>query len=158
MEESIVGGAKEEAQPAGGFDLLLENSFHLKKKDFSQYSPLTLAYVGDAVYELVVRTVLVKRGNTQTARLHQKATDLVRAGAQARLIQTLLPHLGEAELAVYRRGHNAKPYNTAKNASRREYLEATGFEALMGYLYLRKEYRRMIELISLGLEESGYEL
>ncbi len=159
MEESIVCGGKEEDRKAGeGFSFLLEDAFHLKKRDFSQYSPLTLAYVGDAVYELVIRTVLAKRGNTQTAKLHQKATNLVRAGAQAKLIQALLPRLEEAELAVYRRGHNAKPYNTAKNASRREYLEATGFEALMGYLYLREEYQRMIDLISLGLEESGYEL
>ena len=59
---------------------------------------------------------------------------------------------------MYRRGHNAKPYNTAKNASRREYLEATGFEALMGYLYLKEEYGRMIDLIRLGLEESGHAL
>lgn len=157
MEESVI--KKEQAgEEAENLADLLSACFRLENRDFSQYSPLTLAYVGDAVYELVIRTVLVNRGNIQTAKLHQKATGFVRAGTQARLIQALLPHLEEQELAVYRRGHNAKPYNTAKNASRREYLEATGFEALMGYLYLRKEYRRMIELISLGLEEVEYEL
>lgn len=136
----------------------LAAKFGLQEKDWSQYSPLTLAYIGDAVYELVIRTVLVERTNCQTAKLHQRATSLVKAGAQAELIRVLLPHLTEEEAGVYRRGHNAKPYNTAKNATRREYLEATGFEALMGYLYLKKEYARLIHLIRLGLEESGHAL
>lgn len=136
----------------------LGERFGLEEKDWSQYSPLTLAYIGDAVYDLVIRTVLVKRVNCQTAKLHQRATALVKAGAQAEMIRALLPHLTEEEAGVYRRGHNAKPYNTAKNATRREYLEATGFEALLGYLYLKKEYARLIDLIHLGLEESGHAL
>ena len=134
----------------------LAGQFGLEEKDWSQYSPLTLAYIGDAVYDVVIRTILVKKSNCQAAKLHQKASSLVKAGTQAEMIQALLPHLTEE--GVYRRGHNAKPYNTAKNASRREYLEATGFEALMGYLYLKEEYGRMIDLIRLGLEESGHAL
>ena len=136
----------------------LAGQFGLEEKDWSQYSPLTLAYIGDAVYDVVIRTILVKKSNCQAAKLHQKASSLVKAGTQAEMIQALLPHLTEEEEGVYRRGHNAKPYNTAKNAIRREYLEATGFEALMGYLYLKEEYGRMIDLIRLGLEESGHAL
>ena len=82
----------------------------------------------------------------------------MKAGTQAEMIQALRPPLTEEEERVYRRGHNAQPYNTAKNATRREYLEATGFEALVGYLYLKEEYSRMIDLIYLGLEESGHAL
>ena len=136
----------------------LAESFGLTERDWTQYSPLTLAYLGDAVYDVLIRTVLVKRTNTQTAKLHQHASGLVKAGTQAELIRVMLPHLSEEESGVYRRGHNAKPYHTAKHASRREYLEATGFEALVGYLYLKGNYQRMIDLIKLGLEESGHAL
>lgn len=132
--------------------------FELKEQAWDQYSPLTLAYIGDAVYDLVIRTVLVKRANCQTAKLHHKASSLVNAAAQADIIAALQSHLTQEEQGVYRRGHNAKPYNTAKNASRREYLEATGFEALIGYLYLKGDHQRMIDLVKLGLEESGHAL
>ena len=107
---------------------------------------------------IFIRTILVKQANTQTARLHQRASALVKAGTQSEMIAALQPYLTEEEAGVYRRGHNAKPYNTAKNASRREYLEATGFEALIGYLYLKEDYQRMIDLIRLGLKESGHGL
>lgn len=155
MEESI----RQTQEAAGGgssLDDCLREAFTLEEKDWSQYSPLTLAYIGDAVYDLMIRTVMVKQGNTQTARLHQRTTALVKASSQAELMAALMPYLTPEEQSVYRRGHNAKPYHTAKNASRREYLEATGFEALMGYLYLKGEYRRMVDLVKLGLEESGY--
>lgn len=151
MEEGVNGAG------AGGKDYLTQ-AFRLPGRAWDQYSPLTLAYIGDAVYDVIIRTVLVKQANTQTAKLHKKACALVRAGTQAEMIGALLPHLTEEEAGVYRRGHNAKPYNTAKNASRREYLEATGFEALIGYLYLKGDYQRLIDLIRLGLKESGHEL
>lgn len=147
MEESISG--------AGDY---LEQVFALEEKDWSQYSPLTLAYIGDAVYDMIVRTVLVRRANTQTEKLHRQASALVKAEAQARVAAALQPCLSAQEQSVYRRGHNAKPYSTAKNASRRDYLEATGLEALIGYLYLKREYRRIIDLISRGMEECGYRL
>lgn len=151
MEEGVNGAG------AGREDYLAQ-CFRLPKRAWDQYSPLTLAYIGDAVYDVIIRTVLVKQANTQTAKLHQRASSLVKAGAQAEMIAALLPHLTEEEAGVYRRGHNAKPYNTAKNASRREYLEATGFEALVGYLYLKEDYQRLIDIIRLGLKESGHEL
>ena len=137
--------------------LLLEEMFHLPVKDWEQYSPLTLAYIGDAVFDLVIRTIYVKRANMQAAKLHRKTTNLVKAQAQAKMIAALLPGLNEKEAAIYRRGHNASPLHGAKNASRGEYLEATGYEALIGYLYLNKEYARMLELISQGVGAIGYE-
>lgn len=78
----------------------LAAQFGLPQKEWTQYSPLTLAYIGDAVYEIVVRTVLVKRANTQTAKLHQKASALVKAGTQAEMIKALLPHLTEEEAGL----------------------------------------------------------
>ena len=142
----------------GMMEEYLAERFGLQKRAWDQYSPLTLAYIGDAVYDLIIRSVLVKRANCQTGKLHLRASSLVKAGTQAEMITALQPHLTEEEQGVYRRGHNAKPYNTAKNATRREYLEATGFEALIGYLYLNGDHQRMIDLVKLGLEESGHAL
>lgn len=133
----------------------LRESFGFQDADLRTYSPLTLAYIGDAIYELVIRTLLVKHGNAQTNWLHKKASSLVKASAQAEMIEKLLPVLTEEEEAVYRRGRNAKSYTMAKNATMSDYRKATGFEALMGYLYLKEDLGRMIELIRLGLDRGG---
>ncbi len=127
--------------------VLMDDLFVAEEKDYTQYSPLTLAWLGDSVYDLIVRNVLVKHGNRQAAKLHKQASDLVCATFQAKMIAALLPELTEEETAVYRRGHNASPGHGAKNATKREYLEATGFEALIGYLFLQKNYKRILELI-----------
>ncbi len=131
----------------------LDETFGLSDKDWKMYSPLTLAYIGDAVYELIVRTIYVKQANCQTQKLHQKVTASVSARAQAKIAAALQPFLTEEEAAVFRRGRNSKPYTKAKNASMEEYLAATGFEALVGYLYLMREYERLNELVARGLEE-----
>lgn len=128
--------------------------FELEEQDIRTYSPLTLAYIGDAVFELVVRSILVERKNAQPEKLHKAATKVVKAGTQALLIEALKEELTEEELAVYKRGRNAKAVTRAKNATMSEYRRATGFEALMGYLYLKDETERMIELIYLGLERA----
>ena len=116
-----------------------------------QYSPLTLAYIGDAAYELVVRTVLVSRANTQVNKLHHAASNLVKAETQSRMIDVLEPHFTPEEEHIYKRGRNAKSYTSAKNASITDYRRATGFEAVMGYLYLKGEFTRMLDLIKLGI-------
>ena len=131
----------------------LKELFDLKDRDLRTYSPLTLAYIGDGVYELVIRTVLVKKGNCPVNQLHKKASSLVKAGAQSKMMELLEPDLTEEELAVYKRGRNAKSYTKAKNASTIDYRRATGFEAVMGYLYLKGDYKRMINLIRAGLGE-----
>ena len=140
MEKSIMS-----------FNESLDQTFRLSDKDWKQYSPLTLAYIGDAAYELVIRSIVVKTATCQPQTLHQKVTSRVSAKAQDKMIEALLPMLTEEEAAIYKRGRNAKPYTKAKNASMTEYLEATGFEALIGYLYLSGEFERMNELIAAGL-------
>ena len=130
----------------------LDSVFGLSSKDWKLYSPLTLAYLGDAVYEMVIRTICVKRTNMQTQKLHRKVTGYVSAKAQAKMMDALIGELTEEEESIYRRGRNSKPYTKAKNASMEEYLKATGFEALVGYLYLQKEYERLNALIAHGIE------
>ena len=130
------------------------NEFGLEEQDLRTYSPLTLAYIGDAIFELVVRTVLVERKNTQAEKLHKAATKIVKAETQALLIEAVKDDLTEEELAVYKRGRNAKAVTLAKNATMSEYRRATGFEALMGYLYLKGDMERMIKLIRLGVEKA----
>ena len=131
----------------------LDETFRLSDKDWKMYSPLTLAYIGDAVYELIVRTIYVKQANCQTQKLHQRVTACVSAKVQAKMAASLEPLLTEEEAGVFRRGRNSKPYTKAKNASMEEYLAATGFEAVVGYLYLKREYARLNELVARGLEE-----
>ncbi len=131
----------------------LKRQFDLEEKDLRTYSPLTLAYLGDAVYDLLIRTILVKRGNRPVADLHKTASSLVKASAQSRMIGVLEPYLTEEEMSVYRRGRNAHPSTIAKNATMADYRRATGFEALIGYLYLKEEYARITELIRLGIGE-----
>lgn len=137
------------------FESSLDQVFRLPVKDWRQYSPLTLAYIGDAAYELVIRSILVRRENVQPQKLHRRVTSCVSAKAQSAMIQKLLPLLSEEEKAIYKRGRNANPYTKAKNASLEEYLEATGFEAVMGYLYLCGDFMRMNELIARGLSVPG---
>ena len=127
--------------------------FELEDTDIRTYSPLTLAYIGDAIYELVIRTILVEKGNTQVNKLHQRASKLVKASAQSAIIEKLKPYLTEEEMGVFKRGRNAKSFTMAKNASMSDYRRATGFEALMGYLYLTEQWERMLELIKIGITE-----
>ena len=123
----------------------------LKDMDLRTYSPLTLAYIGDGVYELIVRTVLVKRGNCPVNRLHKQASSLVKAASQSAMMEVLEPMLTEEEAGVYRRGRNAHSPTMAKHATMSDYRRATGFEALMGYLYLTEDFTRMTELVHAGL-------
>ncbi|MGI6182271.1 MAG: Mini-ribonuclease 3 [Agathobaculum sp.] len=109
----------------------------------ARMSSLALAHVGDAVYEVLVRSYLAC-GGTQTARnLHSHTIALVRAGAQAQAAQRILPLLTEAEREVYRHGRNAKPKTVPKSASVAEYAQATALEALFGWLYLKQQYDRI---------------
>lgn len=127
--------------------------FGLEEKRADQYSPLTLAYIGDSVYDLVIRTVLVEKGNAPVNTLHHKAASLVKASAQAKLYYQVEPLLTGKELAIFRRGRNAKSYTMAKNASMSDYRTATGLEALIGYLYLSHQMERAVSLIQKGLED-----
>ncbi|MCI6794744.1 MAG: ribonuclease III [Lachnospiraceae bacterium] len=116
-----------------------------------QYSPLTLAYIGDAIYEIYIRTMIVTRANAPVHLLHEKSSALVRAGKQSEIVGILEPLFTEKERQVYHRGRNAKAYTKAKNAGILEYRRATGLEAVMGYLYLKGELDRIRELLAAGL-------
>ena len=131
----------------------LKELFHLEDQDLRSYSPLTLAYIGDGVYELVIRTILVKKGNCPVNRLHKTASSLVKAGAQSAIMEVIEEKLTPEELSVYRRGRNAHSPTMAKHATMADYRRATGFEALMGYLYLKEDYTRMLTLIRMGIGE-----
>ena len=112
----------------------------------ARMSSLALAHVGDAVYEILVRSYLAC-GGTQTAEnLHSRTVALVRASAQAEAVQRILPLLDEAEQEVFRHGRNAKPKTVPKSSSVAEYAYATALEALFGWLYLKQRYGRINEL------------
>lgn len=133
----------------------IKRDFDCREIDIRTYSPLTLAYIGDAIYDLVIRTIVVERGNTSANNLHKKAVRYVNAVTQARMIEALQEELSEEERTVYKRGRNAKSYTTAKNASVIDYRKATGFEALCGYLYLTGKQERMLALIRTAIEKVG---
>lgn len=138
-----------------GIDAYILKTFGIRQQDIRTYSPLTLAYIGDGIYELVIRSLVVGKGNTQPNLLHKSTSSMVKAKAQSEMIKALMPELTEEEEAVYKRGRNAHSFTMAKNASMSDYRRATGFEALMGYLYLKNECARMLELVKIGLERTG---
>ena len=112
------------------------------------YSSLALAYIGDAVYEIIVRERVLSEGNRQVGKLHREAVKYVSAGAQAALMERILEKgiLTEEELAVYKRGRNATSHTAPKNQDVIAYRKATGFEALIGWLHLKGEKERIKEL------------
>ena len=124
----------------------------MKHTEPSQLSPLVLAYIGDSIYDLVIKTWVIEQGNMQVNKLNKKTSSIVKAESQSAMIGVML---SEHEEAVYKRGRNAKSYTSAKNASIGDYRRATGFEALIGYLYLSGQYERMMELVKAGLESLG---
>lgn len=128
------------------FEIIKQN-MGLDDINITDYSPLTLAYIGDGIYEIVIRTVIVDEANRQVNKIHKAASNLVKAGTQAKMIHYIMDDLTDEELTIYKRGRNAKAVTRAKNASMSEYRTATGFEALMGWLYLTGQSERMMKLI-----------
>ncbi len=128
-------------------------SFGGRKQDIRSFSPLTLAYIGDCVYELIVRTIVVERGNRQPQKLHKESAGFSKAGTQCRIYDALLPELSEEEADILKRGRNAHFHTKAKNATPGEYRKATALEALIGYLYLTGRLERVLELLRKGFEE-----
>lgn len=136
----------------------LKKEFECGEVDIRTYSPLTLAYIGDGIYDLIIRTIVVERGNRAAANLHKKSIKFVNAATQAAMVEAIKEELSEEEQSVYRRGRNAKSYTTAKNASIGDYRKATGFEALLGYLYLQDRMDRVIALVKLALDRLELEI
>lgn len=140
-----------------GLNEYILRQFGMEHVDIRSYSPLALAYIGDGIYDLIIRSMIVGKGNTQANQLHRQTSQLVKAHTQSEMIGILLPELTEEEMAVYKRGRNAKSPTMAKNATMADYRRATGFEALMGYLYLENQMERMMELIKTALAGIGKE-
>ncbi len=130
----------------------------LKHTKTDEISPLTLAFVGDGVYDLLVREYLVKSANRPVGKLNSIKVSLVNCKSQARFAKEIMPKLTEKELSVYKRGRNSAPKCTPKNSSVADYHSATGLEALFGYLYLNGENDRIKELFSLILHISDLEV
>lgn len=138
-----------------GIDAYIREQFDIKEVDIRTYSPLTLAYIGDGIFDLVIRSIVVGRGNTRANELHHRTSHIVKAHTQAEMAEKLLPVLTETENDIYRRGRNAKSPTMAKNATMSDYRKATGFEALMGYLYLTDQFERIVFLVKEGLAAIG---
>lgn len=132
--------------------MLIEKTAETNHHSPREYSPLALAYIGDGVYEIFVRTYVMSKGNAPVNKLHKASRDLVRAEAQASIYRMIEPMLTEEEKDVLRRGRNAKSISSPKNADIRDYRHATGLEALIGYLYLDKQIARIDELITVGIQ------
>lgn len=130
-----------------GFCRYIRSSLNLPETDMKTYSPLTLAFMGDSIFDLIIRTAVVEGGNAPVNKLHKRASKLVQASAQAELYHAIKDQLTEEEITVFKRGRNAKSFTSAKNAGVVEYRIATGIEALVGYLYLTDRMDRLMELM-----------
>ena len=133
----------------------IREAFGLKEANPARIPTLSLAYLGDAGFEVVVRTVLLEEKSGPNGALFARSLPYVSAVGQAKMTEVILPLLSEEEAAVFRRGKNAKPEHGAKNASSREYHLATGLEALVGYLYITGREDRLINLIKTGMAYAG---
>ncbi len=138
----------------------IKAAFGLEEQDYRSFSALTLAYIGDCIFDLVIRTVVIYKSKKQVNDLHKKATRFVKAETQAVMVQGLLDNdmLTEEEKAVYKRGRNTKSHTSAKNASIGAYRKATGFEAVLGYLYVTGQMERILELTKAGVAFTNMEL
>ena len=130
----------------------MKQVFEIPSVDIKSYSPLTLAYIGDGIYDLIIRTIVVGHGNKQVNKLHKETSRYVQASAQSKMMRKMQEYLTDEERSVYKRGRNAKSVSPAKNQTLNDYRRATGFEALLGYLYLKKEWKRMVDLVKIGLD------
>ncbi len=141
-------------------DILSEISaaFGRGETDLRTYSPLTFAYIGDAVFEIIIRTVIVKQGQRPANVLHKHKAKIVCAETQAKMLDAIYEELSGEEQDIYRRGRNAKIHSMAKNASLSDYRKATGFEALCGYLYLSDNMERVIAIVKRALDIAEIEL
>jgi ribonuclease-3 family protein len=148
MEKKVI-----DEQIKIGYADYIKSALDLPNTDIKTYSPLVLAYIGDSIYDLIVKTSIVERGNAPVNKLHKRVVKLVQAAAQAELYHKIQPELTDEEMAVFKRGRNAKSFTSAKNAGIVEYRTATGVEALFGYLYMTNQMNRIMELMKSLLQE-----
>lgn len=125
---------------------------YISKIDLQNVSMQNLAFIGDAIYSLYIRTYLVAKSNENTGKLHTKSIKYVSAKAQCKIIDSILDELTEEENQVYKRGRNTNINNVSKNVDVVSYKKATGFEALIGFLYLKNDISRVKFLIKRSIE------
>ena len=142
----------EDGEEEGGFSLAGHLALGGLRADIRTFSPLALAFLGDAVYSLIIRTSVLAKGNRQAEKLHNETTRLVRAQKQAAIGRAVYDLMTPEEQKVYRRGRNSHPMHHAKGASLEEYLQATALETLCGWLYLQGRTDRLMELLRTGME------
>lgn len=123
------------------------------RENLMEISPLVLAYIGDAVFEIFVRMHVLSFGNTQVNKLHKKSREIVKAKGQSDIYFKIEKLLTEEEVGVFKRGRNAKSHTVPKNAELIDYKHATGLEALFGYLYLKGDVLRLIQLFEAGVSK-----
>lgn len=133
-------------------DSYMREIFKMQEADAKEYSPLALAYIGDSIYDLIIKTLVLNEGNRQVQKLHARTSSYVQAKTQSRMMRAMQEHLTEEERGIYKRGRNAKNVTPAKNQSVTDYRRATGFEALLGHLYLKKDWKRILDLVKIGLD------
>lgn len=139
------------------FDFYMQELFQMQEVDVKTYSPLALAYIGDCIFDLVIKNLVLNEGNKPVQKLHRETSRYVQASSQSKMMRRLQEELTEEEHQIYKRGRNSKTVSPAKNQTVTDYRRATGFEALIGYLYLNREYRRMLELVKLGIDSLNEE-
>ncbi len=131
----------------------LGKAFELKPFKAKTYSPLVLAYIGDSIYDLIIRTLIVNKGSKAVGKMHKEASSYVNAKTQAAMYHAVVPFLSEEEMDAMKRGRNANSGRTPKNADLKTYKHATGFEALIGFHYVSDNMSRIVELIEIGLRD-----
>jgi len=125
-----------------------------EKRDFELMSPLTWAYVGDAVYELFIREYLINTTNLKPHKLHIETIKYVKASAQADILKRIEPQLTDEERDIVRRGRNTETHSAPKNANPEDYMYSTAFEALIGYLYLTGQKERLNKIQNLVISQN----
>jgi ribonuclease-3 family protein len=123
-----------------------------KNTDYSQYSPMALAYIGDAVFNLYIREKQLEKGDIKTGLLHKEAISYVSASAQSSIVDSIIDSFSADEKFIYKRGRNTNSPTVPKNTKPGDYRKATGFEAVIGYLYLLKREKRLTKIMELSYE------
>lgn len=135
-----------------GLDALIRRTFALPEVPLNEISPLALAYLGDCVYDLILKTKVLQEENVQVGKMHTVVSRYVNAKAQSEIMRILQPQLTAEEHTVFKSGRNTKSVSPARHQTITDYRRATGFEALVGYLYLAGRYERLLELVRIGVE------
>ncbi len=131
---------------------------YIKNIDLQKVSMQTLAFIGDAVHNLYIKMYLSSISNEKTGKLHIESIKYISAAGQAKVIDNILNDLSEEEINIYKRGRNTNIQNVSKNVDVVRYKKATGFEALIGYLYLTKNINRLEEIIKKSIEITNMEV